>query len=188
MFVCSLGKIKTITVKMHIEKSSGDLQKNILLSCIRSPEARDGKDLYNLAKASGGLDVNSEYAYLLLGAHFAQNCAVVEVDDKIVGFVSAYITEQNTLFVWQIAVDKKYQKQGLALKMLKDILSRDSQKQIKYLQATITPNNTASRRLFKSLACDLKASFVEQTMFPKDYFNEPHEEEVLFQIGPFSYK
>lgn len=153
---------------------------------IRMPETGDGKDIYALVKESGTLDVNSEYAYLLLGTHFQQSCAAAKVDGRLAGFVSAYIppNQPDVLFVWQVAVDGEYRKRGLALAMLKDILCRPCCAQTKYIQATITPSNFASRSLFTSLARDLDTSFHERFMFPEEYFSESHEPEPLFVIGP----
>ena len=149
-----------------------------------------------LAKAAGNLDVNSEYSYLLLGAHFSDTCVVAENQGEVVGFVSAYKPQMtfqnvsntdkfNTLFVWQIAVSKDYRKQGIALKMLKALLNRESCKQVKYIQASITPSNSSSHKLFEALARELDTSYQEKPMFTKEEFSEEHEKEILFQIGPF---
>ena len=153
---------------------------------IRIPRAEDGRGIYALVKASGVLDVNSEYAYLLLGVHFQQSCAVAEINSKLAGFVSTYIppNQPDVLFVWQVVVDREHQKQGLALAMLKNILHRPYCRQIKYIHTTVAPSNSASRSLFISLARDLDISFHEQAMFPAEYFSGSHEAEPLFVIGP----
>lgn len=156
---------------------------------IRMPEAKDGKDIYALVKQSGALDVNSEYAYLLLGVHFQQSCAVAVIDGVLAGFVSAYIpqSQPDVLFVWQVAVGGEHRKRGLGRAMLHEILKRGPCENIKYIHATIAPSNFASRALFTSLARDLGTSFHERSMFPTDYFSNPHEEEPLFVIGPLTH-
>ncbi len=155
---------------------------------VRTPMAKDGQKLYKLAKEAGGLDVNSEYAYLLLGTHFSKTCAFMEENSKPLGFVSAYILQDHpdTLFIWQVAIDRKHRKRGLAKTMIKDILNRDVCQTIRYLQATITPSNIASQKFFESLSRDLGAEFTKLPLFNKELFFEEHEEEFLIQIGPFS--
>jgi len=153
---------------------------------IRMPEAKDAIAIRQLIEKTGAMDVNAEYAYMLLGEHFKETCAVTEADGELVGFVSAYIppNQPDVLFFWQIAVDESCRKRGLGRAMLHDILKRKPCQSIKYIHATISPSNSASRSLFTSLARDLDISFHEQTMFPADYFSGQHEEEPLFVIGP----
>lgn len=154
---------------------------------VRAPRAEDGRALYKLAKEAGGLDVNSEYAYLLLGAHFSETCAIAEENGEAIGFVSAYILPDHpdTLFVWQIAIDRQHRKRGLAKAMLKDILGRDICQPVHYLQASITPSNSASQNLFASLARDLESELKRLSFFDAALFSESHEEEFLVHIGPF---
>lgn len=155
---------------------------------VRTPMAKDGQSLYQLAKNAGGLDVNSEYAYLLLGAHFSKTCAIMEENSKPIGFVSAYKLQDypDTLFIWQVAIEQKHRKRGLAKTMIRGILDRDVCQPIRYLQATITPSNIASQNFFESLSRDLGAEFKKFPFFNKELFSEKHEEEFLIQIGPFS--
>lgn len=165
------------------QKSEKDFK--LAQTSIRMPKVEDGKHIHVLVKKTSVLDVNSEYVYLLLGTHFQQSCAVVEVDSKLVGFVSAYIppNQPDILFVWQVAVDKAYRKRKLAIAMLKEIIHRPFCRNIKYIHSTIAPSNFASRSLFMSLARYLDAGFYEQPMFKADCFSCQHEDELLFTIG-----
>ncbi|MCC6597464.1 MAG: diaminobutyrate acetyltransferase [Alphaproteobacteria bacterium] len=154
---------------------------------IRAPLAKDGKALYQMAKNAGGLDVNAEYAYLLLGAHFSNTCAVALEDEEILGFVSAYRLPDrpDTLFIWQVSIDPQHRKRGLAKTMIRDILNRDICQAVRHLQASITPSNTASQNLFASLARDLECQITKLPFFDATLFSESHEEEFLVHIGPF---
>lgn len=154
---------------------------------VRAPAAEDGQALYKLAKEAGDLDVNSEYAYLILGAHFSNTCAIVEENGEAIGFTSAYILPDHpdTLFVWQIAIDQGHRKRGLAKAMFKDILGRDICQPVHYLQASVTPSNFASQNLFASLARDLGSELKRLSFFDAALFSESHEEEFLVHIGPF---
>lgn len=153
---------------------------------IQAPGMDEGRDIYSLVRDSAALDLNSEYLYILLTAHYANTCAIAKSENKIVGFVSAYILpeQSNVLFIWQIAVDQNYRKQGIALNMLKYIISSPACSNIKYIQTTISPSNAASISLFKSLAANKNTNISEQDFMSPEMFNQAHEEEKLFIIGP----
>lgn len=154
---------------------------------VRAPTKSDGQKFYKMARDAGGLDVNSEYAYLLLGAHFSETCAIAEQNREPLGFISAYILPDrpNVLFVWQVAILPEHRKRGLAKMMLKDILSRDSCHSVRYVQASVTPSNVASGNLFASLARDLGSEVRSLPFFDEGDFSEKHEKEDLVCIGPF---
>ena len=102
------------------------------------------------------------------------------------GFVSAYIppTKKDTLFVWQVAVDKDYRKNGIAAKMINSILLRSSCRDVLFLEATVTPSNDPSKRLFASAASQFNAKLDTAPFFAKDEFENSHEAEDLVRIGP----
>ncbi len=155
---------------------------------LRTPKASDGLALWQLTRETEVLDLNSPYAYCLIGEHFAETSVVAEKDGEVVGFVSAYIPPQasNSIFVWQVGVAASMRQQGLALEMLHNLLRREACKNVQVLNTTITPSNTASRALFSSLAKRVNGSLQEHP----DYFRsawfpgEGHEAEALFSITP----
>jgi len=151
------------------------------------PTIEDGKEICNLVKDSPPLDVNSEYLYLLLCQHFSKTCVVAKNESKIIGFVSAYIppNQQDTLFIWQVAVAKEFRKKGISSKMIQSILSRPVCGSVSYLEATVTPSNLASKNMFESFASKLKCSISTNPFFNLDHFNQGHEPENLVRIGPF---
>ncbi|BCS97004.1 L-2,4-diaminobutyric acid acetyltransferase [Desulfoluna limicola] len=154
---------------------------------LRHPGAEDGNQLWEITKRSETLDLNSPYHYLLMCRHFAASSVVAEVNGRIAGFVTAYIPPESsdTLFVWQVAVDRKFRGQGLARKMLA-FAFHHPQRPLSYLEATITPSNTASICLFTAAAQDLDAPFAfNETFFSqKNFGSAEHECEMLFRIGP----
>jgi L-2,4-diaminobutyric acid acetyltransferase len=122
-------------------------------------------------------------------AHFDQTSAVAETGRDVVGYVSAYIPphQQDTLFIWQIAVHPIMRGRGLATTMLKNILKRRSLSYIKFVEATITPSNKKSRYLFQGLAEQLKADYKESIFLDSKLFGDSyHEEEKLLRIGPIN--
>lgn len=158
---------------------------------IRKPEMTDANPIYNLVCKSSPLDINSLYSYLLVCTHFNQTSAVVEVDDNIVGYISAYINpnRDDTLFIWQVAVSSTMRSQGLATSMITDIIERDELHDVKFIEATVTPSNKASMTLFQKIALFFETEFEKQQFFTEDLFGESrHEEELLVRIGPLKLK
>ncbi len=151
------------------------------------PSIEDGSQLFQFVQETGGLDINSEYSYLLLGAHFNQTCALVKHGQDIIGFVSSYLqpNHSDTLFVWQVAVNPQYRKQGLAKMMILNILQRPVCKSVNFLKVSITPDNMGSQKLFAALASELKCNISSSCFFEKSDFSTHHEKELLFHLGPF---
>lgn len=157
----------------------------------RRPETHDGKHVYEIARASGTLDVNSAYHYLLLCRYFADTSMIAEKQGRVIGFCTAFTPPEapDTVFVWQVAVDHQERGQGIGVRILIEIINNLKALNIKYLDATITPSNIASIKLFTSAAQHLNASFT----FEKDFFTAAdfggnvHEPEKLFHIGPIPY-
>jgi L-2,4-diaminobutyric acid acetyltransferase len=109
------------------------------------------------------------------------------MDGDIVGFISGYIQpdKPDTLFIWQVAVGEKARGQGLAGRMLKDILARPHCEQVNFIETTITPDNRASWALFESLSRKLGAELNHSVMFDRQqHFAGQHETEMLVRIGP----
>jgi len=151
------------------------------------PRTEDGTELEKLVKECHPLEDNSVYAYLLLCAHFHKTCIVAKQHDQIVAFISAYVKPEqpNTLFIWQVAVKGNWRKHGLALKMIKQLLTRPHLQKVKYIEATVTTSNRASKNLFMSIAKSYETRCETQVVFSKELFDgNAHEDEYLFRIGP----
>jgi len=153
----------------------------------RAPSAADGAALWELARASGVLEVNSPYSYLLLAEHFTDTCVVVERDSKPVAFVCAFVSPaaRDTLFVWQVAVAPNERGHGLAGRLLSHLLARPACRHIRRLEATVATSNAASRALFESVARELDVPFTVYPGFGPELFpGSAHEREELVRIGP----
>lgn len=155
----------------------------------RSPRREDGASMWSLVRDSGTLDLNSSYCYLVLAEWFSDTCKLaVNMNDQqvheAVGLVTGFRqpAEQDTLFVWQIAVDKAYRGQGIAMRLLDELTANS---EIRYLEATISPSNLSSRRLFEKWANKHKAPIVKSEGFGETCFpDQLHEHEQLYRIGP----
>ncbi len=166
---------------------------------LRHPVPADAAAIHRLIRTDGGLDLTSLYCYLLVGRDFSGTSLVATVagdgPEQLAGFVSAYRPPQRpeTLFVWQVGVARFARRQGLARRMLHRLLELPGCQDVLFLEATVTPSNEASRRLFTRLAADLGVPVRVTTGFPAGLFGgaEPpgetaHEAEDCFVIGPLA--
>ncbi|MCW8829611.1 MAG: diaminobutyrate acetyltransferase [Gammaproteobacteria bacterium] len=155
---------------------------------LRLPNLEEGKPVHELIQRCPPLDVNSSYNYFLLCSHFRDTCVVAEANDRIVGFLSAYLIpgRAETLFVWQVAVDEAARGHGLAGRMLEHVMARPFCADVHTLETTISPSNLPSRRVFQHYAEKVGAQSSEETFIEVHHFGgEAHEEERLIRIGPW---
>ena len=161
---------------------------------LRSPNPNDGASAFRLIGRCPPLDINSMYCNLLQCTHFAGTSVAavqtVNTNEELVGFISAYLLpeREDTLFIWQVAVDERARGIGLAGNMLKHILDRPQNIQVTYLETTITESNKASWALFESLTNKLKTTLKKSVMFDRDkHLAGEHDTEFLARIGPFKF-
>lgn len=152
---------------------------------IDRPSKMDAAAIWRIARDSGKLDLNSSYAYLLWCHDFADTSAVARVDDEVVGFVIGYLrpAAQDTVVVWQVAVDASQRGKGTAAALLDTLVRRTGARQV---ETTITQDNEASIALFRSLAGRWGAEMSVTGEFAAGEFPDEHEPEVLYRIGPFT--
>ncbi|PJE98389.1 diaminobutyrate acetyltransferase [Streptomyces carminius] len=153
------------------------------------PRVEDGAAIWRLARDSRTLDLNSSYSYLLWCRDFAATSVVArDGAGEPVGFITGYIRPQRPriLVVWQVAVDQGQRGRGLAAAMLDGLTARVAgELGITGIETTITPDNTASNRLFTSYARRHGAPVRREVLFDDVLFPEDgHEPEVLYRIGP----
>lgn len=171
------------------QESIGSQERPRQKLTIRNPKPTDAISVHNLIRASAFVDDNSPYLYLLVCSHFAKTSAIAERNGETVGVISGYIPPEqpDTLFVWQVAVDPMMRRQGLARTMLKSMLLGEGCKNVRFIDTTVTADNSASRRLFTSFANQLDCPLNESVMFDrKEHFLNLHDSEHLLRIGPFS--
>ncbi|PKM45633.1 MAG: diaminobutyrate acetyltransferase [Gammaproteobacteria bacterium HGW-Gammaproteobacteria-1] len=156
---------------------------------LRRPQLTDGQPVHALVRRCPPLDLNSSYSYFLLCSHHADTCVVARRGEDTVGFLSAYRlpAAPHTLFVWQVAVDASTRGQGLAGRMLEELLARPSCAGVQFVETTVSPSNLASRRVFIRFAAQRQAAWQEEVFLSRAHFGaEAHEEEVLLRIGPLT--
>lgn len=150
----------------------------------RHPSIEDGADIWRTIRDQSVLDLNSSYAYLLLCDRFSQSCLIAEADGKQAGFLVGFEPPQSpgVLFVWQISVNEEFRGLGIAQRMIEELVRRRG---FTAVEATVTPSNSASRRLFRSFAERMGCPCQEQPHFQAKHFpDQGIEAEDLFHIGP----
>jgi len=156
---------------------------------LESPTMDDAPRLWEIARDSGVLDVNTPYSYALWCRDFAQTSVVARgADGDVSGFITGYVRpdDPGTLFVWQVAVDADSRGRGLAGRMLGYLGGQLSDLGCGYLEATVTPDNVPSTKLFEGFARSRGARLKRKELFGEDVFPDEveHDPEVLFRIGP----
>jgi len=164
---------------------------------LRHPRVSDGAAVWRLARDTGGLDLNTPYAYILFCDRFAGTCIVAEESGAqggargvLRGFVVGFVPPDapEALFVWQVGVDPAARGRRLGSRMLDALAREHAGRGGTHLQATVTPSNAASLRLFRSFSERWHAPCEERLRYRAEDFPggpDHHEEERLLRIGPF---
>lgn len=156
---------------------------------LQIPQATDGSSVNRLVAESPPLDTNSTYCNLLQCSHFADTSVIAKAGDETVGFISGYMIPNKscTLFIWQVVVSSQARGQGLASRMLHELIKRGQREEVRYLETTITEDNEASWALFRKIAKKLDAPLETAVAFDKDkHFRGEHATEHRLRIGPFT--
>lgn len=152
---------------------------------LRKPVEADGSAVWDLIRDCQPLDRNSMYCNLLQCDHFADTCVLAERGEDVVGWISAYLLpdDPETLFVWQVAVSERARGQGLAGRMLKELLDRTECMDVQQLKTTITKDNEASWALFSKFARREGADLDSEAHFKRDeHFDGHHATEHMVTI------
>ncbi len=152
---------------------------------LRKPRSADGAAIWELVRACKPLDENSMYCNLIQCDHFAETCVIAEQNGQAVGWVSAYVmpNDPETLFVWQVAVDRKARGLGLGALMLQSILARPACRDVRRVQTTITSDNEASWALFRKFGRIQGSALDVQPYYTQSlHFHNRHKTENLVTI------
>ena len=167
---------------MHLSETKNDHSGYAI--DLRSPQVSDGAQIWQLTRATGVLDLNSSYHYLLWCRDFADTSVVGTTEDgKLMGFVTGFFrpNDPSTLLIWQVAVDEAARGQGLASRMLDYLVATTG---AKHLETTVTDDNAASKQLFASLAHRHEAPHEIEPLFTPEMYPDGHDTEYLHRIGP----
>lgn len=153
---------------------------------IRPVRPADARALYEFVARAGTLELNSPYCYALLADHFRKTGVVAERDGRVIGVALGYVapTRPRTAFVWQIGVDAACRGLGIGGRLLAAFVEAEGATDIEYLEATVTPDNTASRALFTSFATARGTYVMELRGYDDEHLPAGHAPERLLRIGP----
>ncbi|MFC9434017.1 diaminobutyrate acetyltransferase [Nocardia sp. NPDC057030] len=153
---------------------------------LRAPGVEDGAQLWRIAKDSAVLDTNSSYAYVLWCRDFAATSVVAEVQGRVIGYVIGFVRPQapDTVFVWQVAVDRAQKGKGIGARLLHTLLDNVAAQGVSQLETTISPDNAASIALFSSVARRRDARITKRPLFDAGVFPDSHAPEDLYLIAP----
>lgn len=154
---------------------------------IRTCRPSDGKIVANIVRASGVLDVNSTYAYVLLCDRFGDTCVMAEEDDGApLGFVTGFRppNKPDTIFVWQVGVNAAARGRGVARAMLSALINLPATKDVVAMETTVSPSNEASLALFRSFAKKHGAEMKQDGGYGEALLGGGHEDEDLYRIAP----
>lgn len=153
---------------------------------LRAATVEDGRAVHQLVVETGVLDVNSVYAYCVLFDHFPATSVVAYRDDTLLGFVLGHplAAKPDHYFLWQVGVSEQARGEGLATRLLGWVV--DNVPDLRVLETTITPDNTASRRLFRGFAARRAVDLTTRPGLSSDALGAGHAPEERFSLGPFS--
>ena len=156
------------------------------LLSFRSARPADGASLWRLIQATGTLELNSAYFYLLFATDFGRTCLVAEQDGELVGAVIGYHPPEQirTAFVWQVGVLPRLRGQGLGVELLQQWIALPASRECLWVTATVADDNVASQALFRRFAQRNDTECNVQAHFTADLFPVDHPAEPLYRIGP----
>jgi len=154
---------------------------------VSTPTKNSGYAIYKLIERCQPLDLNSSYLYFIQSHYFQKTCALATCSNDVIGFVSGFMDplKENTLFVWQVAIDEPFRGHGLAQTLINYILQQNLNTE--FIETSITEDNLASQKLFSKLSKHLNTVITQEKFLDQQtHFLKQHESEYLFRIGPFT--
>jgi L-2,4-diaminobutyric acid acetyltransferase len=152
----------------------------------RSARPQDGAALWRLIQATGTLELNSAYFYLLFATDFGRTCLIAHEGEDVVGAVIGYHPPEQarTAFVWQVGLLPRLRGRGLGVELLQHWIDLPANQDRLWVTATVADDNTASQALFKRFAQLRSTECNVQTHFTADLFPIDHPPEPLYRVGP----
>jgi L-2,4-diaminobutyric acid acetyltransferase len=165
------------------EKHTATTPRRVLT---RPPTPEDAASASELIRKAGTLELNTTYAYLLLCSHFAETSAVAVCGEDLVGCAFGYRIPQRpqTLFLWQIGVDASMRRQGVARRLLDELLDRSELADVKCIETTVAPSNLPSRKLFEGWAKNRQLEIESVDVLGSSLFGSEgsHEPEEILRL------
>lgn len=153
---------------------------------LRSPVVSDGKTIWTLARDSGRANASRARFYLLWCYDFTNTSLVTTVDDHVMGFMLGYRRQDHpdTLVVWHDAVNPACQITGLRLRMLNEVVDRNVDRGVRFLEVTAAPDDRETIRVAEYFAHQHDAPIIRRNLFDAGCCPDERRKEILYEIGP----
>lgn len=112
----------------------------------------------NLVKSCEPLDLHTPYTYWVLCHYFGDYSFIIRDETDIpVGLITSLLINNEIIFIWQIGIIKEYRRKGIGKKLIRKVINKAKENEIKKIQFTIDFSNNASLSTFRSIAKEQKA-------------------------------
>jgi len=154
---------------------------------IRRVMPSDGGLLRDLVLACPPLDVHTPYTYWVQSAYFSSQCFIAERAGEPVGFLTS-VGSGSRILLWQIGVLPEARSQGIALDLVRAMVSWARSHGADSFDVSIAPDNAASLALFERCAADVNGRLERRSAIDLRDSRDPDFREVeviyCFHLGP----
>lgn len=121
---------------------------------IRKFQTTDYASLRSIIEQDPDVDTHTHYTYWVASALYSETFLVAEIDGVVVGYVFgiAPSNDDKRAFLWQVAVSGQHRGHGIAKALITEFVRQCQYRQITDIALTISPGNSASKKLFESVA------------------------------------
>lgn len=136
-------------------------------------------NVLNLMRSSNNIDHHTEYTLWQI-AHFDPDLFFIAlVDNRMVGYLFGRSTKES-VFLWQMAVDKKNRGKGIGKKLVLALINSANKNKFSSIITTVTPDNLSSKAtIFSAVkSCGLSINTVGTT----SNFGGAMKKEVIYEI------
>jgi len=140
---------------------------------LRSVTAQDAVLLHSLARACPPLGVHTHYTYWVQAAFFGQECFVLELDGRPVGFITS-VTAGDRQLIWQIGVLQEHRGRGYSRLLIDAVLRTAVMRGRTEVEFSIAPGNDASLAAFRGYAEKEHLEMVEAGSLRLTDPDDPH--------------
>lgn len=104
------------------------------------------------------LEVHTSFTYWVTFEYWGHLCRVALVGNRVVGYVSAIGSGRvrDVLYVWQVGVAQEFRGQGLAQRLLSEVVTAGRANGFRKAQVSIAGDNEASLKAFERFAREQK--------------------------------
>lgn len=155
---------------------------------IRTMKPEDVEGVHEFIKERKGLlFTHNKYIYRIMAECFCNTCFVAENDDKIIGFMSGFMSQidPSIFFIWQYGVSESHEKTNVPMRLFINMVSAARKMGCKKLRFTIEEGSERAERFFKLLkSLPLIGNNFTIGKFMEGVYEETEREyvEILYEV------